>query len=152
VQFIAHQRTREYLPSTGLANRKGAMSEGGYPQFIRALRHRLDTKQSFFGGPMNDEEQATYASDIGIAERYLAENPGAEIVLPTITLDDQMTLRSGNRTIEILYLGRGHTSGDIVVNLPQERVVIAGDLVMWPVPYVGSPQSHPADWSTTLKK
>jgi glyoxylase-like metal-dependent hydrolase (beta-lactamase superfamily II) len=48
--------------------------------------------------------------------------------------------------------GRGHTSGDIVVHLPKEGIVIAGDLVIWPVPYIGNPQSHPADWSATLDK
>src|SRR6476661_282069 len=36
VEFIAHQETRDYLPTTGLANRKGAMSEQGYPAFISA--------------------------------------------------------------------------------------------------------------------
>src|SRR5438270_8425785 len=74
VQFIAHQRTRDYLPTTGLENRKAAMSESGYPQFIATLRRRLASKESVFGGPMNEEELATYASDIKIAERYLAEN------------------------------------------------------------------------------
>jgi glyoxylase-like metal-dependent hydrolase (beta-lactamase superfamily II) len=152
VEFIAHARTREYLPTTGLSNRKQAMSEQGYPGFIAALKNRLEKNKSVFGGPMDEEERATYASDIRIAERYMAENPSARIVLPTITLEDRLTLYRGSRTIDIRYLGRGHTSGDIVVHLPQEGIVIAGDLVMWPVPYVGNPQSHPGDWSQTLEK
>jgi cyclase len=152
VEFIAHANTREYLPTTGLGNRKLAMSEQGYPGFIAALKNRLTKKQSVFGGPMDDEEIATYASDIQIAERYMAENPGAQIILPTITLENRLTLYRGNRTIDILYLGRGHTSGDIVVHLPAEGIVIAGDLVIWPVPYVGNPQSHPGDWAGTLDK
>jgi glyoxylase-like metal-dependent hydrolase (beta-lactamase superfamily II) len=152
VEFIAHEKTREYLPATGLTNRKMAMSPQGYPGFINALRRRLQENKSVFGGSMDDEERATYASDIGIAERYMAENPGAQIILPTITLNDRLTLYRGNREIDILYLGRGHTSGDLVVHLPKEGIVIAGDLVIWPVPYVGNPQSHPGDWSTTLEK
>ena len=40
----------------------------------------------------------------------------------------------------------------MVVHLPKEGVVIAGDLVIWSVPYVGAPQSHPADWSMSLEK
>ncbi|HEV7747346.1 MAG TPA: MBL fold metallo-hydrolase [Pyrinomonadaceae bacterium] len=82
----------------------------------------------------------------------MAENPGTEIVLPTLTLEDGLTLHRGNRIINIRFLGRGHTSGDIVVHLPKEGIVIAGDLVIWPVPYVGNPQSHPGDWSATLEK
>jgi cyclase len=152
VEFIAHVKTRDYLPTTGLNNRKMAMSDGGYPAFIDALKNRLNKNESVFGGPMNDEEKATYASDITIAERYMAENPTVEIVLPTLTLEDRLTLRRGAQIIDILYLGRGHTSGDLIVHLPKEGVVISGDLVVWPVPYVGSPQSHPADWSKTLEK
>ena len=152
VEFIAHANTRDYLPTTGLNNRKQAMSEQGYPGFIAALKSRLAKNESVFGGTMDEEERATYASDIKIAERYMAENPPVEIVLPTITFIDRLTLHSGKRVIDIRYLGRGHTSGDIVVYLPNERIVVAGDLVMAPVPYVGSPQSHPADWSKTLEK
>ena len=152
VEFIAHANTHDYLPATGLNNRKQAMSEQGYPGFIAALKSRLAKNESVFGGPMDEEERATYASDVKIAERYMAENPPVEIVLPTITFTDRLTLHSGKRVIDIRYLGRGHTSGDIVVYLPNERIVVAGDLVMAPVPYVGSPQSHPADWSKTLEK
>lgn len=152
VEFIAHANTREYLPTTGLTNRKQAMSEQGYPGFIASLKNRLEKNESVFGGPMNEEERATLASDIKIAERYMAENPGVEIILPTITLENRMALYRGSRTIEIRYLGRGHTSGDIVVRLPKEGIVITGDLVIWPVPYVGNPQSHPGDWSATLEK
>jgi len=151
-EFIAHAQTREYLPTTGLANRKQAMAPDGYPGFINFLRSQLEKNQGLQGQPMTAEERATYSSDLTIAERYLAENPGVEIVLPTITLEDRLTLYRGERKIDIRYLGRGHTSGDIVVYLPKEGVVITGDLVIWPVPYVGNPQSHPGDWSATLEK
>jgi cyclase len=152
VEFIAHTATLEYLPTTGLSNRKGAMSEQGYPGFIAFLKEQLRSNKSVFGSPLDDEEKTTLASDIKIAERYMAENPGVEIVLPTITLDNRLTLHRGQRVIDIRFLGRGHTSGDIIVHLPKEGIVIAGDLVMFPVPYVGNPQSHPGDWSVTLQK
>ena len=151
-EFIAHVNTRDYLPTTGLANRKLAMSEGGYPGFIGALKRRLEKNESVFGGPLDDEERATLASDIKIAERYMAENPTAAVVLPTVTLRDRLTLHRGTRVIDILHLGRGHTSGDIVVHLPAEGIIITGDLVIHPVPYVGNPQSHPGEWGRTLER
>ena len=151
-EFIGHQQLIEYLPSTGLSNREQAMGKHGYAAFIGTLRERLARNESVFGGPMDDEERVTYASDIKIGERYVAENQGVEIVLPSITVTNRLKLRRGNRVIEIRYLGRGHTSGDIVVFLPKESVLIAGDLIIWPVPYIGSPQSHPGDWGRTLKR
>jgi glyoxylase-like metal-dependent hydrolase (beta-lactamase superfamily II) len=150
VEFIGHVKMREYLPTTGLANRQGAMSEQGYPGFIKALKSRLEKNESIFGGPMDQEERDAYQSSAEIAERYMAENPKVEIILPSTTVEDRLTLQRGKRTIDIRYFGRGHTSADLVVYLPKERIAITGDLVVWPVPYVGSPQSHPGDWSKTL--
>jgi cyclase len=151
-EFVAHENTRAYLPGTGLTNRRMAMSPGGYPGFIGALRRRLEKNESVFGGPLDEEERAVLSSDIQIAERYMAENPTAAVVLPTVTLRERLTLHRGARVIDILYLGRGHTSGDIVVHLPSEGIVIAGDLVIHPVPYVGNPQSHPGEWGETLER
>ncbi|HEX8499738.1 MAG TPA: MBL fold metallo-hydrolase [Pyrinomonadaceae bacterium] len=151
-EFVAHAATREYLPTTGLTNRRLAMSEGGYPGFIRALKARLEKNESARGGPLDEEERATLTSDIRIAERYMAENPAAPVVLPTLTLRERLTLHRGARVIDILHLGRGHTGGDVVVHLPAEGILVTGDLVVHPVPYVGNPQSHPAEWGDTLER
>jgi glyoxylase-like metal-dependent hydrolase (beta-lactamase superfamily II) len=67
---------------------------------------------------------------------------------PTDVFEEALTLDLGNRTVELRYLGRGHTSGDIVVWLPDERICFAGDLVeAQAAPYMGD--SHPTEWSTT---
>jgi glyoxylase-like metal-dependent hydrolase (beta-lactamase superfamily II) len=66
---------------------------------------------------------------------------------PTDVFDDVMTIDLGNRIVELRYLGRGHTSGDLVVWLPQERILFAGDLVeAQAAPYMGD--SYPGEWST----
>jgi glyoxylase-like metal-dependent hydrolase (beta-lactamase superfamily II) len=49
---------------------------------------------------------------------------------PNVTLNDRMTLWRGGREIRLLFLGRGHTGGDVVVYLPRERVVCTGDLLV----------------------
>jgi glyoxylase-like metal-dependent hydrolase (beta-lactamase superfamily II) len=82
----------------------------------------------------------------------LADGQSAPAILPTLALENRITLHLGNRIIDVRHLGRGHTAGDLVVHLPKERIVIAGDLVVWPVPLVGNPQSNIGDWATTLKK
>ncbi|CAN5804381.1 MBL fold metallo-hydrolase [soil metagenome] len=48
---------------------------------------------------------------------------------PTDTFDDVMDVDLGGRAVQLLPLGRGHTEGDIVVWLPDERICFAGDLV-----------------------
>jgi glyoxylase-like metal-dependent hydrolase (beta-lactamase superfamily II) len=49
---------------------------------------------------------------------------------PNLTITDQMTFFRGDREIRLLYLGRGHTGGDLVVYLPRERVLCTGDLLV----------------------
>lgn len=64
---------------------------------------------------------------------------------PTDTFDGEMTLDLGNRLVELRFLGRGHTSGDLVVWLPEERICFAGDLVeARAAPYMGD--AHIGDW------
>ena len=67
---------------------------------------------------------------------------------PTDTFESKLELQVGERRVELRYLGRGHTAGDIVVWLPAERILFAGDLVeAQAAPYMGD--AHIVDWSTT---
>lgn len=50
------------------------------------------------------------------------------IQAPTETFDDIYTVQFGDFTIEARYLGPAHSPGDIVVWLPQQKLVISGDL------------------------
>ncbi len=68
---------------------------------------------------------------------------------PNLTFTGSMTVRLGSREVRILHLGRAHTRGDIVVWLPKERVLFAGDIVEFgATPYCGD--AHLADWLGTL--
>lgn len=64
-------------------------------------------------------------------KRFFGESRGRDIrvTLPTQTVTERMTLPVPGRQIEIMPIGRGHTAGDLVVWLPKERVLFAGDLV-----------------------
>jgi glyoxylase-like metal-dependent hydrolase (beta-lactamase superfamily II) len=60
------------------------------------------------------------------------------LTYPTLTFDRALTLRLGDREVQLRWLGRGHTEGDAVVWLPRERVLFAGDLVeAGAAPYMG---------------
>lgn len=69
---------------------------------------------------------------------------------PTITFKGEMTLWLGQLEVKILQLGRGHTKGDTVVWLPQEKVLFSGDLVEYgATPYTGD--AYLRDWPQTLR-
>jgi glyoxylase-like metal-dependent hydrolase (beta-lactamase superfamily II) len=83
-------------------------------------------------------------------KHYVEVVPGTETLLPDIDVDEDLTLVRGKRHIEVRHLGNGHTKADLVVWLPNERIAATGDLVVWPIPLVGSDQSHVRDWPGTL--
>lgn len=53
---------------------------------------------------------------------------GAEIAMPTETFGDRRDIKMGDMQIEVLHLGPAHSPGDISVWLPEQRLVIAGDI------------------------
>jgi cyclase len=151
VAFVAHAATRAYLPAKGAAARR-SWHEGGLSQFIEQLRSILKSGVNSKGEPLDEEQRASLASDIALGEGYMTVPADFRPLLPTITLEDKLRIYQGEREVDVLYLGRGHTSGDVVVYLPREGIVAAGDLVVWPVPFVGSDQSHVGDWGATLER
>ena len=48
---------------------------------------------------------------------------------PTLTFDTGMTLYLGKREVQLIHLGAGHTSGDIVAWVPDAQVMCSGDLI-----------------------
>jgi glyoxylase-like metal-dependent hydrolase (beta-lactamase superfamily II) len=70
--------------------------------------------------------------------------------LPDMTFEREINLNLGNRAVEIKFLGRANTPGDAVVFLPRERILITGDIVVHPVPYLCS--GYPSEWTETLER
>jgi glyoxylase-like metal-dependent hydrolase (beta-lactamase superfamily II) len=93
------------------------------------------------------------ASEIGRFPRLFrnVESVPAGLTWPTITFSGKMTLWLGKLEVQLLQLGRGHTKGDTVVWLPQERTLFSGDLVEFDAtPYCGD--AYYSDWPATLDR
>lgn len=149
VQFIGHRSTLTDLPAIGASNRKGSIENG--PGFVERLRKQIEKGENLAGQKITDEERKGYLSDIGLVSSYLAESKDFQIIMPDILVDDRLEIDQDGRKIEILYLGKAHTGGDIIVRLPNENIVVSGDLVVYPVPLIGS-TSYPLEYGATLKK
>jgi glyoxylase-like metal-dependent hydrolase (beta-lactamase superfamily II) len=96
--------------------------------------------------------EADKASEIGRFPRLFrnVESVPPGLTWPTITFSGKMTLWLGKLEVQLLQLGRGHTKGDTVVWLPQERTLLSGDLVEFDAtPYAGD--AYFTHWPQTLK-
>lgn len=92
------------------------------------------------------------ASEIGRFPRLFAgvETVPPGMTWPTMTFVGKMTLWLGKLEVQLLQLGRGHTKGDTVVWLPQEKALLSGDLVEFgATPYAGD--AYFKDWPQTLR-
>ncbi|PUA80417.1 MBL fold metallo-hydrolase [Nocardioides currus] len=92
----------------------------------------------------------------GVHSEHLAEHPRAEEIHATTLrpathgFSSAVALDLGDRSVELIHPGRGHTAGDLVVRVPDADVIVGGDLVEESdKPFIGD-DSFPLEWPLTL--
>jgi glyoxylase-like metal-dependent hydrolase (beta-lactamase superfamily II) len=113
------------------------------PEHIIASQDTLDL--------IHERGEQDKASEIGRFPRLFqnVESVPPGMTWPTLTFTGKMTLWLGKLEVQLLQLGRGHTKGDTVVWLPQEKILFSGDLVEFDAtPYAGD--AYFRDWPQTL--
>ena len=74
-------------------------------------------------------------------------------VIPDETFDRSRTIRLGNTTLELTYLGLNHSDNSIVMRLPKEKIVFAVDFVpVGSLPGRAMIDSYPLEWEDSMKK
>ncbi len=67
------------------------------------------------------------------------EFDGIRTLSPTRTFDGELTLQVGDKSLQLIEVGPAHTRGDILVHVPQDRVVYTGDILFV--------NGHPIVWA-----
>jgi cyclase len=91
-------------------------------KYVINTHHHAD--HSGGNAKLQAEGTLAVASTQARARMIEGKQPG----LPNITVQPRGSLHLGGKDVEIYWLGRGHTDGDVVVLFPQYRVLAAGDL------------------------
>ena len=144
VEIIGHEFTYSML-ADGNSKRGRA-----YETFIGSLPSVIDNLKERIASTNDAGELVSLKTDLMVQENYKKATDAVIPTPPTITLSERLTLHRGGREIQLLFLGRGHTGGDVVVYLPDERIVITGDLLTDGIAYLGD--SHPLEWVETLDR
>jgi cyclase len=123
VDIIGHEFTRRKL--TGDILERGMFADllKGLPKQVDDLRARAAAEQDAAAKARLDQ-QARVQTAFNASLKELTVTP------PNVTVAEKMTLFRGDREIRLLYVGHGHTAGDLVVYLPKERVLCSGDLLV----------------------
>jgi glyoxylase-like metal-dependent hydrolase (beta-lactamase superfamily II) len=146
VRFVMQENTATDLVKLGAPNRKSQVE--GIPSVVNRLEHLLSMGLGIDSTPVSPRERAALESAIRIARQYVKEAPGFREVTATDTVHQRMTLGQGKNRIELFWFGYGNTRGDLVIWLPEQRIIATGDLVDAPVPLAFN--SYPASWVKVL--
>lgn len=153
--FQGNQAFRDAWPAVEIiASEAGRrdLENRGLPRAARALwdvSRRVDTlKAELAKAP--EAQKKDVQERLRQEEAALTEQKTMQLALPSLTFDHEMTLHHKSRTVELICLGAAHSSSDVVAYLPNEKVIITGDLLHGWVPYMGD--SSPYDWIRALER
>jgi len=147
VLFIANEFTAYVMNSTRITyiDRQRQVVENNVPGFAESITTGIDTD----GSELSDVDRGIYQRIIIDADAIDAEFNRSKVTPPDIVFTDKHTIKLGDRSIELLYLGDANTAGDIVMWLPEERIVATGDIIVLPSPYAFN--VPPRAWVDTMR-
>jgi cyclase len=131
------ERIAEMEPQTQSWERKHA------PALLKA------TRQKYNGATEMERKELNLW--IGYYEGMVESISDLQITLPDVVFDDSLWILGTERHVKLMEFKNGHTASDVVMCLPAERVVFAGDLL-----YVNRHpwlcDGEPAGWQSNLEK
>ncbi len=119
-----------------------------YPDDVEIIGHEF-TYEMLVNGESVGRTYTGFSDWMASAPGGTEGQKGLVPTPPTTTMSDKMTLYRGDREIQLMYFGRGHTGGDVVTYLPAEKILFTGDLFLEGMPYMGDGFLN--DWVQTLE-
>ena len=85
------------------------------------------------------------------AKGMTAPTPRVVIVPPTAMTSDTQVIDLGGISVEVLFLGRAHTGGDIMVSVPSEKILFMSEAYLNRV-FPAMRSAYPEDWVRTVDR
>ncbi|MBT8100222.1 MAG: MBL fold metallo-hydrolase [Gammaproteobacteria bacterium] len=146
VIFLSHELTREDIPTLGAEQFGQVAAYRATP--IQAADDALAAKVDAHGNPLS-REQTKAIETFRDQQRVFAVAGDYRYTLAHLTFSDSMTLHGNPHRIEVMFLHPAHTRSDAIVYIPEQQILIVGDLLTQPILWTWS--SYPAGYVKTLK-
>jgi cyclase len=144
---IAHVETKKEMDRFGPGSLMREEKDSyGIQQILQKM---LETGKTQDGRVLTEDDKKEVKDELARRPALIAELKNVNFQSATLTFDRDLTIDLGNREVQVKFLGRGNTPGDAVVYLPKEKILIAGDLVVRPLPNVID--GYPTEWIQTLQ-
>jgi cyclase len=136
VQVVSQTRTRGMMMGPALEfNRPGI--ERQLPGYVKMLEEKAPTDPSV-------------RERLETARFFLEQKRSVKHVIPDVTFDRAFDIDLGNRRVQVRHYDRAVTPGDSYLYVPEQKVLITGDLLVNPLPFALS--SYPSGWLATLQQ
>lgn len=148
-EVIAHEFTARYNASPN-----GEKVEPRDPEAEAEYRARVEkalaTGLRSDGTPVTPEMRDFYVELLENFEFVSEEIQRRQLMPPTRTMTDKAVIDLGGRTVELRHIAPGNTKGDMILWLPEEKILATGDIVVRPTPYGFF--SYPRTWASVLRE
>jgi len=144
VDIIGHEYVRTAILTFNILNREPYTTSQG-----TAVPARIELLQKQIADEQNAGKKGTLQSQLAAAQKTAQDLKEIKPTPPNVTYSSKLIFHKGQREIQLLFLGRGHTGGDTVVFLPKERIVCTGDLMESRLAYMGD--AFFDEWVATLE-
>ena len=120
--IIGHENCAEQIDSLHQTLRGIDIREGMEPR-LKLIRDQIHTQRGSPSETANLKEALLYWSELA---DLLAS--GFRYTKPSICFNDRLTLEMGDLTLELCYGTPGYSQSDVLVYVPQERLLVTGDI------------------------
>lgn len=145
VQIIANDYVRTAISTFDVLHREPFLTSEG-----NSVPGQIETLGQQIAAEKDPSRKSQLQQQLYAVQQVLVQLKDIKPTPPNVTYSDKLILHRGDREIDLLFLGRGHTAGDTVVWLPKERIVCSGDLMESRIAYMGD--GYFDEWVTTLDK
>ena len=140
IPIVSTARTVELMIADAPADLTAYEAE--LDRHLAALRQKLESDDAA-------ERRLAQRRIFGVEQLKVAA-PGFRLTVPDILFEERLVIE-GARRVELLTYGGGHTDSDVFAWLPEDRIVIAGDLC-WNRIHPRTHDGHPGAWADILDR
>jgi glyoxylase-like metal-dependent hydrolase (beta-lactamase superfamily II) len=141
--LVAHEATRTLLGPEALQGRTYRGFADGLPARVEQLRAKAAAEPAA-------GKRGEIAAQAEALDAYGRELATLAIATPRVGFFERAVVDLGHREVQLIFPGRGHTAGDVVVFLPRERVLCSGDFFNGYIGYMGD--AYVDEWADSLDR
>jgi cyclase len=149
LEIISSEESRKFM--LNIANAWPSMWEKNLRADQANLEKEIAGAKDADGAPLTAEQRRKDEDDVRLERAFVEESANVQRTYPTLTYSDKLTLHHGGREFRFMSMV-GDATGTTVLYLPNEKILITGDVISYPVPYFTPPLSQHAKTLRTLSR